>query len=825
MNVGHVSRSDETETFRQGVDHPPGEYIQGMFASVTSIDEFGKVLCVPAETIALVVPLEIDCTSNGCTFKAIAGNHARCPAHQRSWYPLKKKNQRGGRWLGPEFLRSSSHGNRDCSCDQEPCKNAGYFPGQGALEIKESWRVMMAKTPHLFSSEKRKAYKKNPKKRMYLNPWHFFPEHRERWENNNWRLKKSKKGKIYKDGDGVEYLYPPPRALVQHYLDNEHFIHSYVRPQDKWAQQNIESKMPTWMVEMLVADGSATIPSRQKMSNRQLRMEIDMWRSRAMHQLGERNERNHELCELRSQLAGMKRKYEDLSKESEEELRKQKDRAEKAEAMVAELENKVAALRETLEMARKEIGRGLLYRDLYERGVLSKHVEAFTFFLTVEENDAFLDLINYADGSEGAHDNGDGMCENLRSYAEVNFDERKGTKEPPSLMDPDSDEYKAFLRRSKAGRQSSGRTWKDDYLAFCLYVRAGLTEAAAGTLCGVGSSRMSLIIYEWAQVLDDSLRELFPCPTRSQILHAYPTRFLEADGHARCYMLLDAFEIFAQSSSNPNVSSSEHSDYKNHTTVKFLGATDPIGCPWWNLVPDGSPGKASDPIMTKDTNILKQVPFGHTAKVDKGFIVDGQGRREGVLIDRPQKRRKKQVQQSSADTSQTQKIGNTRIIVENVNGELKLAVRYLNNHIPCLQFGIISKIVRIGYLMQNFKRAIIQNNDPGSAPGGGRPCRAEIRWYGATDAGLRDVRDNVRLWGTKREIKRHAELKDMEEHQGKSNTEISEIVLSENFHLKRRQEMYEELRGEQYDGEPCLYKAIEVVQLSDGSQRDTWPSV
>ena len=65
----------------------------------------------------------------------------------------------------------------------------------------------------------------------------------------------------------------------------------------------------------------------------------------------------------------------------------------------------------------------------------------------------------------------------------------------------------------------------------------------------------------------------------------------------------------------------------------------------------------------------------------------------------------------------------------------------------------------------------------------------------------------------------------MEKHQGKSNTEISEIVLSENFHLKRRQEMYEELRGEQYDGEPCLYKAIEVVQLSDGSQRDTWPSV
>ena len=67
--------------------------------------------------------------------------------------------------------------------------------------------------------------------------------------------------------------------------------------------------------------------------------------------------------------------------------------------------------------------------------------------------------------------------------------------------------------------------------------------------------------------------------------------------------------------------------------------------------------------------------------------------------------------------------------------------------------------MRLGYLLQNFKKAIIQNNNPGeTVPEGGRPCRAEIRWCGATDAGLRDVRDNVRLWGLDDEIKHHAEL-------------------------------------------------------------------
>ena len=310
---------------------------------------------------------------------------------------------------------------------------------------------------------------------------------------------------------------------------------------------------------------------------------------------------------------------------------------------------------------------------------------------------------------------------------------------------------------------------------------------------------MSNIFHEWAQVLDDALCEMFPRPTREQMLRAYPDRLIEADGHARCYMLLDAFEIFAQSSSNPNVGSSEHSDYKKHTTVKFLGATDPIGCSWKYTVPDGNPGKASDVLMTADTKILRQVPFGGTCKVDKGFVVDNEAAEEGVLLDRPQKRLKKQKQQSSVDTSQTQKIGNTRITVENVNGELKFGVRFLNGHIQVTQFSIISKIVRIGYLMQNFKKAIIQTRDSEpSSDTSGRPCRAEIRWYGGTDKGLSDVRNNVRLWGLRSEIQKHSELS--AQYPDETPLQISQRVMKDNIDFIRRQELYRQYHGVEYDG-------------------------
>jgi hypothetical protein len=266
-------------------------------------------------------------------------------------------------------------------------------------------------------------------------------------------------------------------------------------------------------------------------------------------------------------------------------------------------------------------------------------------------------------------------------------------------------------------------------------------------------------------------------------------------------MLLDAFEVFAQEAHNPNVSSSTHSDYKKHCTVKFLGGVDPIGCSWAGTVPDGSPGKASDPIMTRDTQILRQVHYGNTCKVDKGFIVDDIGSSEGVVIDRPQVRKRGQVQQSAYDTAQTQKLGNTRIIVENVNGELKLQIRWLNVLIPCSQFGIVSQVVRVGYLLQNFKKAIIQRRDPNEkSPAGGRPCRAEIRWYGGTDAGLVDVRADVEKWGMKCEIQRHAELAAKDENKWKSKLEISEMVLAERWDLKKRREHYRDLHGVEYDG-------------------------
>ena len=102
---------------------------------------------------------------------------------------------------------------------------------------------------------------------------------------------------------------------------------------------------------------------------------------------------------------------------------------------------------------------------------------------------------------------------------------------------------------------------------------------------------------------------------------------------------------------------------------------------------------------------------------------------------------------------------------------------------------------------QNFKKPIIQRRDPRDAiPEDERASRGEVRWGGATDSGLRDVRGDVRLWGLDIEVKRHAEIWAMHENKHLSAVEISEKVFDEEWPLKRRQELYRATKGVEYDG-------------------------
>ena len=534
-----------------------GSYSQGMFHGVMSVEAFADVLGVPVKAIPLIVPTNRRCWTTNCPFDVVEGNQVRCPAHSRSWYPLE--NSRGGLLLGPEFLRLNvQRSHRDCDCNSASCRSAGYFPGQGALNVPSSGHETIFSTPGLLSNAKKQHILAKKGRKISLYPWHFLPEHRTK-VNGTWQLIYSKSStQKYKDREKYSYDFPPPRRSPRVFLEEEYFT-SFVRPQDRWANESTQFKMPLWMMNMIAIDGSSTPANANVVaippSIPQLRRTIEMWKARSKYlqqQMKQQQTIHNE------QLAGTKRKFELISEGLKADVNHRDVTNAKLTNEKAELERQLEEAREQLRLLRQRKGQPLRYSDMYVGGLLSKDVHSFLLFDTIEQNDAFLELINYADGDEESFPIGDGLCENLRSYSKVKMDERSGAVDPPSL-DAESDDYAKYLRK-RSSAMKSGISWKDDYLAFCIYVRAGTTQSFAASLVGISEGRMSDIFHEWAQILDSALCEMFPQPSRKQMLQAYPAHFIEKDGHARAYLLLDGFEIFTQQSSNVNVSSSTHSD-------------------------------------------------------------------------------------------------------------------------------------------------------------------------------------------------------------------------------------------------------------------------
>ena len=74
-----------------------------------------------------------------------------------------------------------------------------------------------------------------------------------------------------------------------------------------------------------------------------------------------------------------------------------------------------------------------------------KKVKLFTLFHNIEQNNVFLGLINFSDGSEGSFPVSDGLCQNLRQYSKVAMDKRSCTI-PPLSFEPDFIIYIAHLK-------------------------------------------------------------------------------------------------------------------------------------------------------------------------------------------------------------------------------------------------------------------------------------------------------------------------------------------------------------------------------------------
>ena len=94
---------------------------------------------------------------------------------------------------------------------------------------------------------------------------------------------------------------------------------------------------------------------------------------------------------------------------------------------------------------------------------------------------------------------------------------------------------------SKPGSKGRPRKlhWKDEFLMYCCFHHADMTNRKIQALMDVSSGVVSNAIRSYADYLDIFFALAFPNPTRDEIQRNYPSSFIETFCHAMIVMIID----------------------------------------------------------------------------------------------------------------------------------------------------------------------------------------------------------------------------------------------------------------------------------------------
>ena len=120
-----------------------------------------------------------------------------------------------------------------------------------------------------------------------------------------------------------------------------------------------------------------------------------------------------------------------------------------------------------------------------------------------------------------------------------------------------------------------------------------------------------------------------------------------------------------------------------------------------------------------------RLAFWDGVEVDKGFLIENKCALLSLVCVRPMKMIPHQTKQSKEDADLTQKVGKTRIVIEQCNGQTKQALIFFDCQIKVQQIGLADRLFREGFLLQSFKVPSIQERSD-DAPNTNRPCKAKI---------------------------------------------------------------------------------------------------
>ena len=153
--------------------------------------------------------------------------------------------------------------------------------------------------------------------------------------------------------------------------------------------------------------------------------------------------------------------------------------------------------------------------------------------------------------------------------------------------------HHASANRKKPGKVRSTRL--DEEMFYTLVkLRLGLQSNDCAVRFGLSPSRFSSISTAWITLLSTELEKICKMPPTTEIQDSEKAECFDEFSNVR--IIIDCTELFAETPSSIGVHKQFHSNYKHHSTVKFMVGMNTGGA--ITYISEMFGGRASDKFIT-----------------------------------------------------------------------------------------------------------------------------------------------------------------------------------------------------------------------------------
>lgn len=257
--------------------------------------------------------------------------------------------------------------------------------------------------------------------------------------------------------------------------------------------------------------------------------------------------------------------------------------------------------------------------------------------------------------------------------------------------------HHADSNKKKPGRQ---RTFslREEMFFTLVKLRLGLQTVDCSIRFGMSPSTFSSISTAWITLLATELEKISKMPQTTHIDDMEKAKCFEEFSNVR--IVVDCTELFSETPSSVGAHKQFHSNYKHHTTVKFLVGMNTGGA--ITYISEMFGGRSSDKFITNQSvDLLNELNAGEKVMADRGFTIQSD-LPEGVKLVIPSFKHKDKSQFSKQELQQNKKISEARVHIERAIRRIK-QFQILKTEMKMTQKDVYENIFKsCGYLV-NFQ--------------------------------------------------------------------------------------------------------------------------